>query len=248
MILERIANAITKFIFEQIRERNSNGIAVGLSGGIDSSVVAHLSVMALGRRSVLGVILPESNITPEEDVNDAKALVDKLGIEHIVIEIDPIKAQFMKVLPDDSVAQGNLAARIRMCILYYYAALKHLLVAGTADKSEMKLGYYTKHGDGAADIFPIADLYKTEVRQLASYLRISPSIINKKSRPGLWHGHTAEEEIGLSYENIDNILQRMDTNSLGTSEYSRDDVRKVSHMVEKNRHKRERPVICKIHV
>jgi NAD+ synthase len=248
MILERIANAITKFIFEQIRERNSNGIAVGLSGGIDSSVVAHLSVMALGRRSVLGVILPESNITPEEDLNDAKALVDKLGIEHIVIEIDPIKAQFMTVLPDDSVAQGNLAARIRMCILYYYAALKHLLVAGTADKSEMKLGYYTKHGDGAADIFPIADLYKTEVRQLASYLRISPSIINKKSRPGLWHGHTAEEEIGLSYENIDNILQRMDTNSLGTSEYSRDDVRKVSHMVEKNRHKRERPVICKIHV
>jgi NAD+ synthase len=248
MILERIANAITKFIFEQIRERNSNGIAVGLSGGIDSSVVAHLSVMALGRRSVLGVILPESNITPEEDLNDAKALVNKLGIEHIVIEIDPIKTQFMKVLPDDSVAQGNLAARIRMCILYYYAALKHLLVAGTADKSEMKLGYYTKHGDGAADIFPIADLYKTEVRQLASYLRISPSIINKKSRPGLWHGHTAEEEIGLSYENIDNILQRMDTNSLGTSEYSRDDVRKVSHMVEKNRHKRERPVICKIHV
>ena len=117
---------------------------------------------------MLGLLLPEQGITPREDFDDALDLAKKLAISYRIIEISKKKQEIMKDLPSDPLAQGNLQTRIRMCILYFFASYKGMLVAGTTDKSELKLGYYTKYGDGSADILPIADLYKTQVRELAT--------------------------------------------------------------------------------
>jgi NAD+ synthase len=127
----------------------------------------------------------------------------------------------------------------------------HRLVLGTSDKSEIKLGYYTKNGDGAADIFPIADLYKTEVRQLAGYLRLPVSIIEKKSSPRLWRGQTAEDEIGLNYEQIDEILRKLDANSLkkpkSKSNPSTKNIQRIMDLIDRNKHKLEPAPICKLY-
>ena len=143
-------------------------MVIGISGGIDSSVVAALAVKALTPASVLGLILPEEGVTPKEDTDDAVDLANKLTMSYRLIEIGQKKLEIMKDLPSDYLAQGNLSARIRMCILYFFASYMRMLVAGTTDKSELKLGYYTKYGDAGADILPIADLYKTQVREMAS--------------------------------------------------------------------------------
>jgi NAD+ synthase len=152
----------------------------------------------------------------------------------------------MGKLPRNKVAQGNFASRLRMSTLYYYAAILHRLVLGTTDKSELRLGYYTKYGDGAADIFPLADLYKTDVRELARYLKIPSPILEKKSSPRLWRSQTAEGEIGLSYEKIDRILKELDANSLSDSKLNLRYPQKIKTLVENNKHKHETPPICKI--
>ena len=151
----RISKIITDFISTQVKERRSEGIVVGLSGGLDSSVACSLAVQALGPRQVFGLILPDSKISLQNDIHDAKKMAQNLKIKYKVIEIGRIKNQFLKQLPKNKLAQGNFASRLRMCLIYYYAGIMHRLVLGTADKSEIKLGYYTKHGDGAADIFPL---------------------------------------------------------------------------------------------
>jgi NAD+ synthase len=132
-----------------------------------------------------------------------------------------------------------------MCLIYYYAGIMHRLVLGTSDKSELMLGYYTKHGDGAADIFPIADLYKTEVRELAKYLQIPSAVLEKKSSPRLWKGQTAEDEIGLYYEEIDEILRKLDTDTLKKSKFNSKNIQRVVDLLQNNKHKRELSPICK---
>ena len=130
--------------------------------------------------------MPDSNITPKSDIYDAQQLAKYLRLRYRTIEIGSMKKSLIRKLPRNKLAQGNFVSRLRMGILYYYAAVMHRLVLGTTDKSELRLGYYTKHGDGTDDIFPIADLYKTEVRELARHLQISSMILEKKSSPRLW--------------------------------------------------------------
>lgn len=120
-----------------------------------------------------------------------------------------------------------------------------MLVAGTTDKSELNLGYYTKYGDASADILPIADLYKTQVRELASYIGISENIIKKDSRPGLWNKHTAEGEIGLSFAVVDSILRDLENGRINANKYQHKDVSRIRELIEKNKHKGEMPIICK---
>ena len=237
----RVSEIITDFIRKEVKERRSEGLVVGLSGGLDSSVASSLAVQALGPRHVFGLILPDSNISLKNDIHDAKQLAKNLKIKYKVIEIGKIKHQFLKQAPKNKLAQGNFASRLRMCIIYYYAGIMHRLVLGTADKSEIKLGYYTKHGDGAADIFPLADLYKTEVRE------IPLKIQKKKSSPRLWKGHAAENEIGLRYEEIDEILRRMDSNTLDKSKFNSSDIQRIIEFIENNKHKNEKSPICKVH-
>jgi NAD+ synthase len=201
---------LQQFIRHQVEVTGANGLVIGISGGIDSTVAAYLAVRALGKEKVLGVLLP-SHTTPEEDQEDAAEVVRRLGLESAHVPIADIIACFGNHLPEfdeGSLPKANLQARVRMCIVYYFANLKNYLVCGTTDASENFLGYYTKYGDGAADIEPLIKLTKTEVKSMAKELGVHEKIIRKKSSPNLKAGHDAEEELGVSYEMLDRLLAK----------------------------------------
>lgn len=240
---DKTSSRIQEFIADYVRDTSSEGIVIGLSGGLDSSVAVKLCVKALGKEKVLGLVLP-SKETPLQDVKDAKALAHELGIRSKTIDIEPIVDKFMQVLPNEKKTKGNLMARIRMSILYHQAYTEKSLVVGTSDKSEFFIGYYTKYGDGGADLLPIADLYKTQVRALGAFLNVPKPILQKKSSPALWKGHLAEKEIGIEYEVLDPILhllvdKKMDVKQvvekLGTTIAK---VKKVQEMIKGSSHKR----------
>lgn len=249
MELQDIARVVMNFITKEVEKRESEGVVVGLSGGLDSSIAASLAVRALGANYVFALILPDSPITPKPDIYDAQQLAKNLKIKYKIIEIGMVKRRLLTAMPKNKLAQGNFTSRLRMCIIYYYAGIMHRLVLGTSDKSEIKLGYYTKNGDGAADIFPIADLYKTEVRRLARYLQLPISIIEKKSSPRLWRGQTAEDEIGLNYEQIDDILRKLETNTLKKSKSKprTKNIQMIVDLIDRNKHKLEPAPICKLY-
>ena len=150
--------------------------------------------------------MPDTEITPELETEDALKVIQITGIEHKVIDISPIINEYALHVESDEKANGNLRARVRTNILYHYANLKNYLVLGSSDKSEYLIGYFTKFGDGASDIVPIVSLYKLQVRNLAKHLGVPENIISKKSSPHLWKDHEAEEELGMPYEQIDPIL------------------------------------------
>lgn len=208
---EQTLNAILGFIREVVKDANAGGIVLGLSGGVDSALTAALCTRALGRERVLGVLMPTS-FTPEEDISDALELGDLLGIRIEEVSIDSVCeafAQALRVRGDDPAARiplANIRARIRMTILYFYANANNYLVAGTGDRSETLIGFFTKHGDGAADFFSIRHLYKTQVRELAKCLGIPDKIAFKPSSPQLYPGHKLSDEIPLDYDRMDPVL------------------------------------------
>jgi len=240
---DKTSNRIQEFIAGYVRDASAEGIVIGLSGGLDSSVAAKLCVKALGKGNVLGLVLP-SKETPLQDVKDAKALARELGIRSRSIGIEPIVGKFMQVLPNEKKAKGNLMARIRMSMLYHQAYIEKGLVIGTSDKSEFFIGYYTKFGDGGADLLPIADLYKTQVRALGAFLGVPKAILQKKSSPALWKGHLAEKEIGMQYEELDPILhllvdKKMDSKKVAEKlSINVAKVEKVQDMIKGSSHKR----------
>ena len=209
---EYVARRITDFIRTYVNDSGTTGAVVGLSGGVDSSVTAYLLVRALGRDNVVGVILPYKT-TPPEDIRDAKYIAETLGIKYYYIDISNVRNAFTEAIPEfdeeNRVAVGNLLPRIRMTILYYFANKLNKIVAGTGDKSELLIGYFTKYGDGGVDTLPIGDLYKTQVRYLGKYLGLPDGIAFKPSSPRLWEGQTAEGELGVKYEDIDVILHAL---------------------------------------
>jgi NAD+ synthase len=241
-----IASSITKFIRNEVKNRKASVVVIGISGGIDSAATAALAVRALGHDKVFGLILPDSSVTPRVDIRHAIDLAKWLRIKYRNIELKEVKKQLLRDLPRDKLAGGNLLVRLRMIMLYYYAALRNGLVLGTGDKSEITLGYFTKYGDGAADLLPLADIYKTQVRSLARYLSIPDDIINKKSSARLWKGHTAEGELGLSYDEVDLILENLNNKSRIGEPDLKKKAAKLRQLIEKNKHKQEKPAVCKI--
>lgn len=241
--LRRITRKIERFISDYVSKSLANGLVIGLSGGLDSSVVLKLAVNAIGRSKVIGVVMP-SDTTPKEDTEHAIELATSLEVRHHIIGISPLLEKYAEILPVDKKAKGNLTARVRMNILYYYANIEGCIVAGTSDKSELQIGYFTKFGDGASDIMPIAELYKTQVRALAKFLGIREAIVEKKSSPRLWEGHLAEDEIGLDYGTIDSILPLLVDRKLKPTDVAKKlqipvaNVVKVQAMVEASQHKR----------
>ena len=213
MNIEKAKKTIVDFIRTKAQEAGVEGMVVGLSGGIDSALTAYLAVEALGAENVLGIHLPELSITPAEDVLDATEVADRLNIEFITIDISEILSSFMYSIPQSDNAtpltNGNLKARTRMSILYYYANLSNRMVVGTGNKTEIMLGYYTKYGDGGVDIEPIGDLYKTEVMELSRIVGVPEGIITKPPSAGLWVGQTDEEELGISYVVVDKLLEML---------------------------------------
>ncbi|AAB99363.1 NH(3)-dependent NAD+ synthetase (nadE) [Methanocaldococcus jannaschii DSM 2661] len=248
--MEEIVNKITKFIREKVEEANANGVVVGLSGGIDSSVTAYLCVKALGKDKVLGLIMPEKNTNPK-DVEHAKMVAENLGIKYIISDITDILKAFgaggyVPTREFDKIADGNLKARIRMCILYYFANKYNLLVAGTSNKSEIYVGYGTKHGDIACDIRPIGNLFKTEVKKLAKYIGVPKEIIEKPPSAGLWEGQTDEEELDIKYETLDTILKLYEKGKTPEEIHKEtniplETINYVFDLIKKNEHKRTLP-------
>lgn len=248
---KEISQNIQTFISDSVNKSCVDGVIIGLSGGLDSTVIAYLTAKALPKEKILFMSLPDHQITPKIDIDDAKIVSDDLGIKLISIDITDIHNIFSKNLKKNRFAEGNLIARIRMSLLYYMSNLENRIVIGTSDRSELLMGYFTKHGDGGSDILPIGGLYKTQVRELGKYLKIPETILEKKSSPHLWKNQTAEEEMGLQYETIDTVLNlTIDRN------YPFDDVvniigdssvvKKIIDMNMKSQHKRESTLICNI--
>jgi len=238
-----VVNKISSWIKQKIQEANSKGVVVGLSGGIDSSVIAILSQKAVGD-NVIGVMMPcDSNPT---DMEHAKILAENFNIKTEIIDLEPIYEKMLSSLSrtENRIAKANLKARLRMATLYYIANANNYIVAGTGNKTEIMIGYFTKYGDGGIDIEPIGDLYKTEVRKIAKELGIPDEIINKPPSAGLCVDQTDEDEIGITYEELDKILQRIESGD--TSKIETEKLEKVKEMVRKSEHKREVPPICKL--
>jgi NAD+ synthase len=164
----------------------------------------------LGVQKVLGIAMPEEETYDVTDIQHAKLLAKKFGFNLQIVDISSTLKACFQSLPiydaADKLGKGNVKARIRMVYLYYYANKLNRLVCGTSDKSETMVGYFTKWGDGAADISPIMDLYKTQVRQLALHIGVPAEIVAKPPSPRLWPNQTAEKELGIKYETLDLIL------------------------------------------
>ena len=241
-----IATRIQNGLQQKIKETNSKGVILGLSGGIDSAAITYLCNNIVKEKTLV-LIMPDSKISPESETNDAIKIIDTLGMDYKLLDINSIHKEFSMVLEPGDRALGNLRARIRMNILYYYANLKNLIALGSSDKSEFNIGYFTKFGDGAADVLPIVSLYKTQVRELARHLGIDEKIITKKSSPHLWLNHEAEHEIGVNYEQIDIILYCLIDKKLSLedtvkeSQIDKEIVEKIHDMYKNSEHKRINP-------
>lgn len=207
---DEVKNKIVHFIRDYLEKSTARGIVIGLSGGVDSSTAAALSAMAVGGDKVLGLILPERETYDPREINHAKAVAEKFGIKTEIIDITSTLEIIQKTIPifdpRDKICKGNLKVRTRALYVYYYANKLNFIVCGTSDKSEAMIGYFTKWGDIAADIAPLMDLYKTQVRKLAKHIGVPNEIIHKPPSPMLWPGQTAEDEIGIKYDVLDLIL------------------------------------------
>ena len=242
----KISNKIQNSLKQKLQEIKSNGVIFGLSGGVDSVVTAYLCANSI-KDNTTALILPDSKISPKEETEDAIRVVDELGLNYRLLDINLIHGSYAKNLEPDDKALGNLSARIRKNIIYYYANAKNLTVLGTSDKTEHLIGYFTKFGDGAADLLPISSLYKNQVRGLAKYLDVPDSIIKKKSSPNLWKNHFAEIELDASYEQIDCVLYCIFDEKISIdetvkrTEIDKSTVEKIYNLYKKSKHKRITP-------
>ena len=199
------------FLAERVDSAGADGVVVNMSGGLDSTVTAALAVEALGADRVYGLILP-CNKVGAPHARDAEALAEALGIEHDTVHLQPLFAQFGAVVPDrfdlhdEPVRSGNAVSRLRMAVAYLAANAANRLVCGTANRSELRLGYLTKHGDGAADLFPLGHLYKTDVRALAAELDVPDFVVEKPPTAGFLPGQRDADDLGASYEVVDPVL------------------------------------------
>lgn len=197
---------LTSFIRDAVETSGTEGVVVGLSGGVDSSLSAALAARALGPERVHGFLLPYRTSSPESE-RDARAVAGHLGIPHRVIDISPMVDAYFGIEPDaPAERRGNKMARERMTILFDQAKKLDALVLGTSNKTEILLGYSTVFGDNASSLNPLGDLYKCQVWQLSRHLGLPAEVIDKAPSADLWPGQTDEGELGFSYETADEVL------------------------------------------
>jgi len=246
---------ITHFINKYVSNSQAEGVVLGLSGGVDSATVAALCSKAVGSKNISALLLPEKETKKQKDINDAKTIAKQFNIETQTIDITQALESIYGTIPiydkKNQICKGNIKARTRMIILYYYANKLNKIVCGGSDKSETLMGYFTKWGDGAADLSPIKDLYKTQVRKLAINLGIPKTIALKPSTPALWPNQTAEEELGIKYETLDLILygleKFMPTNEIANQlNIEQNIVKAIKKRLIHNEHKRQMPITPKL--
>jgi len=234
--------SIVGWLREKVKDAGANGAVIGLSGGIDSSVVAALANEALGG-NVLGVIMPCDS--KDEDAEHARMFAEKFGIKTEFVDLDRIFGSLKQNLPiGEGMPVANLKPRLRMMTLYYFANLNNYLVLGTGNKTEIMIGYATKYGDAGCDLLPIGGLYKTGVMEMAGLLGVPHDIISKPPSAGLWTGQTDEGEIGMTYDDLDGILMAIERNE--TAGIKEGKLEKVKGMIRKSEHKRISPEICEL--
>jgi len=246
-----VTRVLSDFIRLELAKFSFSRAVVGLSGGIDSTVVAYLCSRALGPHNVTGFLMPYKASSPESEA-DARLVVEELGINHQLVDITPQIDAYYDCFPAaDRMRCANKMARERMTILYDHSAALEALVVGTSNKTEFLLGYTTLWGDMASAILPLGDLYKTQVRQLARYMKVPDVIIDKKPSADLWVGQTDEEEIGFSYAEMDRLLYRLvdlrcSREELAEAGFDCNMIDRVSSMIRNSQYKRRLPVIAKV--
>jgi len=206
--LEARRDRITEFIGSVVADAGADGATLGLSGGIDSTLTAHLAVEALGTDGLHGLVLPSAANDPDT-MSDAERVAEELGIESDVIEIEPIAQAVFDAYPaaaDDRTAAGNVYVRSRAVLNYFVANHEDRVVLGTGNRTEALTGYYTKYGDQAVDCNPIGNLYKIQVRQLAAHVGVPREYVMRTPTAGMWEGQTDEGELGIDYDTVDAIL------------------------------------------
>jgi NAD+ synthase len=248
-------NKITNFIKNYIKNSGLKGAVVAVSGGIDSAVTLQCAVEAIGKEKTIAIHMPERDITPDNDTLDVMQHCKELGVTCNIVDITEMLHVMQESLPffnpEKRIVYGNIKSRLRMIVSYYFANTFNRIVLGTSNKTELLTGFFTKYGDGGVDLLPLADLYKTQIRQLAGYLKIPENIINKPPSPGFFPGHTDEDELGIDYFTLDQILYSLQRGN-SKEEISEKlnlpiiQIEDVVKRVKSNKHKRQFPLILRL--
>ena len=246
-----VEEILVRFIRNEVTRTGFRRAVFGLSGGIDSSVVAYLAAKALGPEQVLAVTMPYKT-SSAETLRDSQTVVDRLGLQTLAIPITAQVDAYFAAQPGASQMRlANKCARERMTVLYDQSAAFEGLVLGTSNKTELLLGYGTQYGDLASAINPIGDLYKTQLRALAAHLGVPAEILDKAPSGDLWVGQTDEGELGFAYADVDRLLvllvdRRWQPAQLIENGFDAAFVERVLKMIRRNQYKRRLPVIAKL--
>ena len=248
---QTVSEILNHFLIQETRKADFENVILGLSGGIDSTLVAYLCAEAFSPNNVYALIMPYKTSNPD-NTRDAKKIAQKLQIHSDILDVSPMVDSFFANDPQaDNNRKGNRMARERMCFLYDYSVKYHAMVIGTSNKTELLLGYGTIFGDLASAINPIGDLYKSQIWQLAEYYKVPASIINKPPSADLWTGQTDEAELGYSYEDIDRLLYylvdlRYSDEMLSDLNFPAKMIAEIKMRIQKFQYKRRPPVIAKL--
>ncbi|GAB7009876.1 NAD+ synthase [Halorubrum trueperi] len=247
--LEATRERVVSFIADLVDDAGAEGAVLGLSGGIDSTLTAHLAVEALGEDGLHGITMP-AEVNDPDVMSDAERVARDLGIEYDVVEIQPIAEAVFEAVPeaaDDRMAGGNVYVRTRAVLNYFVANAENRVVLGTGNRAEAMTGYFTKYGDQAVDCNPIGNLYKQQVRQLAAHVGVPRDLVMQEPTAGMWEGQTDADEMGFDYDTVDAILavhvdgglsRAATVRELGVPEAAVD---RVVELVERSAHKRSMP-------
>ena len=238
--MKELRQRMVDWIKMKTNQSKTRGVVLGLSGGLDSSVVAVICAEALGTSNVLALLLPCQS--EKKDLDHAREVAEKFNLQNELVDLTGIYEQLVKFLPSgEKLALANIKPRLRMLTLYYYANKLNYLVVGTGNKCELKVGYFTKYGDGGVDILPLGDLLKSEVKSLAKLIGIPDHIIQKIPTAGLWADQTDEGEMGITYAELEDFLLKCEKGKSPKGEKAE----KIKNMMEKAKHKLNLPEIFK---